>query len=90
MTSLCACPQIDCLVTTAGGVEEDFIKCLAPTFHGDFELDGRELRSKGINRTGNLLVPNSNYVKFEQWINPILDDMYREQKEEARLLSFSL
>jgi hypothetical protein len=29
---------------------------------GDFALDGRSLRLKGINRIGNLLVPNDNYV----------------------------
>ena len=26
--------MIDAIVTTAGGVEEDFIKCLAPTYMG--------------------------------------------------------
>ena len=57
--------MVDCIVASAGGVEEDFIKCLAPTFLGDFSLPGRELRDKGINRIGNLLVPNNNYVKFE-------------------------
>ena len=57
--------MIDCIVASAGGIEEDFIKCLAPTFLGDFSLPGRELRDKGINRIGNLLVPNNNYVKFE-------------------------
>jgi len=72
---------VDCLVTTAGGIEEDLIKCLAPTYLGDFALDGRELRSKGINRIGNLLVPNDNYVKFEHWIMPIFDKMLQEQKE---------
>ncbi|KAF7269709.1 hypothetical protein GWI33_017229 [Rhynchophorus ferrugineus] len=36
--------MVDCLVTTAGGIEEDFIKCLAPTFLGDFSLDGKMLR----------------------------------------------
>lgn len=39
---------IDCIVTSAGGVEEDLIKCLAPTLLGEFGLDGRELRSRGI------------------------------------------
>jgi deoxyhypusine synthase len=33
---------VDCLVVTAGGVEEDFIKCLAPTFIGDFALNGKQ------------------------------------------------
>ena len=47
-------------MSTAGGVEEDFIKCLAPTYLGDFSLPGKELRKKGINRIGNLLVPNDN------------------------------
>ncbi|KFP70172.1 Deoxyhypusine synthase, partial [Acanthisitta chloris] len=42
--------QVDVLVTTAGGVEEDLIKCLAPTYIGDFALRGQELRPKGINR----------------------------------------
>jgi len=41
-------------VTTAGGVEEDFIKCLAPTYLGDFSLRGKELRENGINRLGAL------------------------------------
>ena len=64
--------MVDCIVASAGGVEEDFIKCLAPTYLGDFSLPGRELRDKGINRIGNLLVPNNNYVKFEVNISLIL------------------
>lgn len=72
--------QVDCIVTTAGGVEEDLIKCLAPTFIGSFELDGKTLREKGINRIGNLLVPNDNYCKFENWVLPLLDEMLNEQK----------
>lgn len=67
-------------MTTAGGVEEDLIKCLAPTFIGSFELDGKNLREKGINRIGNLLVPNDNYCKFENWVLPLLDEMLSDQK----------
>ena len=39
--------MVDCIVTTAGGIEEDFVKCLGPTVLGDFELDGASLRKKG-------------------------------------------
>lgn len=41
--------MISCLVTTAGGIEEDFIKCLGKTYLGErgFEESGRELRGKG-------------------------------------------
>ncbi|XP_071802191.1 deoxyhypusine synthase-like [Asterias amurensis] len=74
---------VDVIVTSAGGIEEDFIKCLAPTFMGDFRLSGRELRSKGINRIGNLLSPNDNYCLFEDWIMPILDQMLLEQKTQG-------
>lgn len=77
------CMQVDVIVSSAGGVEEDFIKCLAPTFLGDFRLSGKELRLKGINRIGNLLVPNDNYVKFEDWIMPIFDQMLEEQKKQV-------
>ncbi|CAA6660949.1 unnamed protein product [Spirodela intermedia] len=72
--------MVDALVTTAGGIEEDLIKCLAPTYKGDFTLSGAYLRSKGLNRIGNLLVPNNNYCKFEDWIMPIFDQMLMEQK----------
>ncbi|KAH3890815.1 probable deoxyhypusine synthase isoform X1 [Dreissena polymorpha] len=77
--------MVDCIVTTAGGVEEDFIKCMAPTYMGDFNLSGRMLRDKGINRTGNLLVPNDNYCKFHDWMMPILDVMLEEQKSVGTL-----
>ncbi|XP_025112536.1 probable deoxyhypusine synthase isoform X2 [Pomacea canaliculata] len=75
--------MVDCLVTTAGGIEEDFIKCLGPTYMGDFSLLGRELRMKGINRIGNLLVPNTNYCLFEDWLTPILDTLLLEQREQG-------
>ncbi|XP_062982139.1 deoxyhypusine synthase [Elgaria multicarinata webbii] len=75
--------MVDVLVTTAGGVEEDLIKCLAPTYIGDFNLRGKELRQNGINRIGNLLVPNDNYCKFEDWLMPILDQMVTEQDTEG-------
>jgi len=32
--------MVDVLVTTAGGIEEDFIKCLGHTYVGDFQLKG--------------------------------------------------
>ncbi|CAL7944981.1 unnamed protein product [Xylocopa violacea] len=77
--------MVDCIVTTAGGVEEDLIKCLAPTYIGDFHLEGKNLRQHGINRIGNLLVPNDNYCLFEDWVMPILDEMLTEQKENGIL-----
>lgn len=73
--------MVDCIVTSAGGVEEDLIKCLAPTYVGNFHVDDRKLRDEGINRAGNLLIPNENYCLFENWVTPILDKMVEEQKK---------
>jgi len=74
--------HVSAIVTTAGGIEEDFIKCLAPTYLGSFSTPGAALRAKGLNRIGNLVVPNNNYCAFEDWIIPILDTMLAEQEEE--------
>jgi hypothetical protein len=45
-----------------------------------FSAVGAELRAKGLNRIGNLVVPNSNYCAFEDWVVPILDKMLEEQE----------
>ena len=84
---LCEHKMIDAIVTTCGGIEEDFIKCLAPFYLGDFSLPGKELREKGLNRIGNLLVPNENYCLFEDWINPILKEMIQLQKEKGKVFT---
>ncbi|CAI4051683.1 hypothetical protein N7582_005261 [Saccharomyces uvarum] len=76
--------MVDAIVTSAGGVEEDLIKCLAPTYMGEFALKGKALRDQGMNRIGNLLVPNDNYCKFEEWIVPVLDKMLEEQDEYVK------
>lgn len=48
-------------------------------------MDGATLRRKGLNRIGNLLVPNDNYCKFEDWVVPILDKMVEEQEGEEKI-----
>ena len=73
---------VDVLVTTAGGIEEDFIKCLDDFKLGDFNLKGKELREKGINRAGNILIPNSRYCKFEEWVLPLLEK-HRDKIQSA-------
>eukprot|EP00904_Undaria_pinnatifida_P001344 jgi/Undpi1/1120/HiC_scaffold_10.g04582.m1 len=77
--------MVDAIVTSAGGVEEDFLKCLQPTYLGDFALSGKDLRLKGQNRIGNLIVENKNYCEFEDWLNPILNTMTDEQEAEKKI-----
>jgi deoxyhypusine synthase len=65
--------MVDVIVTSAGGIEEDFIKCLGDFKLGSFTVDGAKLREKGINRIGNIFVPNSRYVAFEKFVLPIFE-----------------
>ena len=72
---------VHALVTTAGGVEEDAIKSLRPFLLGTFEADGKTLRDKGVNRIGNIFVPNNRYCDFEDKIvAPFLKKIYSENK----------
>lgn len=80
---LCKHNMVDVVVTTAGGIEEDFIKVLADTYMGSFSLPGVELRKAGMNRIANLIVPNDNYCKFENWILPIFEVMADMQDNEG-------
>jgi deoxyhypusine synthase len=72
--------HVSAIVSTAGGIEEDFIKCLGDTYLSSFSANGADLRKKGLNRIGNLVVPNDNYCAFEDWVVPILDKMLEEQE----------
>jgi deoxyhypusine synthase len=51
---------------------------------GAFSTPGAGLRSKGLNRIGNLIVPNDNYCKFEDWVMPILDTLLAEQETSKK------
>ena len=78
--------RVNVVVTTAGGIEEDVIKCLGDFVLGDFHASGEELRKKGVNRIGNIFVPNNRYVAFEQWMQPLLEELYQEQKKTGRVV----
>lgn len=84
---LCQHKMIDSIVTTCGAIEEDIMKCMAPHLMGDFALDGKELRAKGINRIGNLLVPNKTYSLLEEWFLPLVKQMFQEQKDNGSIAS---
>lgn len=77
--------MVDALVTTAGGVEEDIIKCLHPFVIGDFRAPGKQLREQGINRTGNIFVPNDRYIAFEKFLRPMLDDLTHKNTQNVTL-----
>lgn len=76
--------MVDCIVTTVGGIEEDIMKSLGENFQiGDFSSDDVELHEKGVNRVGNLFISNESYMKFEDWMMPMLDSLYKEKPRWA-------
>lgn len=84
---LCQHKMIDCIVTTTGGIEEDIMKCMADCYIGDFSLQGKTLRAQGLNRIGNLIVPNKSYEELESWFLPVVKEMHAEQKEKGTIWS---
>lgn len=77
--------MVHVLVTTAGGVEEDIMKTLKPFIMGDFKAPGKELRAKGINRIGNVFVPNDRYAMFEKIMLPFFSKLLEEQKKTGHI-----
>lgn len=74
------------LATTAGAIEEDVIKCFKPFVLGDFRAQGRYLFDEGINRTGNIFIPNDRYLYFERFMNKFLERLYNLQKETKQII----
>ena len=73
---------VDVIVTTVGSIEEDIIKAKNPGFYvGSFSVDDEELGKMGINRIGNIFVPNETYESFEDIITPILNELYQIKKQ---------
>ncbi len=79
-TGLCKKKYIDIIITTAGALEHDFMRTCCRYTLGDFVMNDTELHNKGINRIGNILIPNENYVIFEKKIIPIFEKLWAEKK----------
>ncbi|MFH1787317.1 MAG: deoxyhypusine synthase [archaeon] len=79
--------KVNVIVTTGGGIEEDFIKCIGDFVLGDFTSSGKELREKGINRAGNIFIPNSRYCAFEDFVIPVLEEFYQNQKKTGEIVT---
>jgi deoxyhypusine synthase len=52
---------VDIIVTTCGTLDHDLARCWKDYYRGSFVMNDAELREEGINRLGNVLVPNESY-----------------------------
>ncbi len=74
----------DGIITTCGTLDHDLARVWKDYYHGSFMLDDRELHRKGLNRLGNILIPNESYgLILEEKIQPMIEDIYSDEKEIA-------
>ncbi len=74
---------VDVIVTTCGTLDHDLARAWGGKYyHGSFDADDTELHQKGVNRLGNIFIPNDSYGKpLEEEMNPILEELYKKKKE---------
>ncbi|MBU3896535.1 MAG: deoxyhypusine synthase [Nanoarchaeota archaeon] len=74
---------VDIIVTTCGTLDHDLARAWGGKYYqGSFELDDNKLHQEGVNRLGNILIPNKSYGEpLEENMNPILEELYKEKKE---------
>ncbi len=72
--------MFDAVITAGGSIDHDFIRSFSEYEVGDFQLDDVRLHKKGINRLGNILIDNKNYVQMEKKMQPLLKKLYSRNK----------
>ncbi|MFH1663985.1 MAG: deoxyhypusine synthase [archaeon] len=81
--------MVSAVITSVGSVEEDLMKTHKPFLLGSFDVNDLELHKKGINRIGNVFVPNERYEWLEKQLMPFFSEMLLKQKEKGKMLSAS-
>ncbi len=81
--------KFNAVITTCGTLDHDLARIWKDYYHGHFLADDKELHEKGINRLGNIFVPNESYgIVLEKKLQPILKDIYDSGKRD--LASYEL
>ena len=72
----------DVVITTCGTLDHDLARIWKDYYHGSFMVDDKELHKKGVNRLGNIFIPNECYGKIlEDKMQPILKKLYKEKSK---------
>jgi deoxyhypusine synthase len=74
---------IEVIITTCGTLDHDMARCWRNYYKGSFVMDDAKLHQKGINRLGNVLIPNNSYGPIiEEKMTYLLQSLWREGKKE--------
>lgn len=69
----------DVIITTCGTLDHDLARVWDDYYHGSFKADDNELHRQGVNRLGNIFIPNSSYGEvLEREMQPIIKDIVEE------------
>jgi deoxyhypusine synthase len=80
---------VDVVVTTCGTLDHDVARSWKQYFKGSFVMNDAKLREEGINRLGNVLVPNDSYgIIIEKKIQTLLDNLWKEGVKEVSSSQF--
>jgi len=72
----------DVVITTAGTLDHDLARMWKNYYHGSFNIDDKDLHREGINRLGNIFIPNECYgTILEEKMQPILGELYKTKKK---------
>jgi len=74
---------VDVVITTCGTIDHDMARCWRDYYRGSFVMNDSKLHQEGVNRLGNVLVPNDSYgTIIEQKVQGLLSDLYKEGRKE--------
>jgi len=69
---------VDVVITTCGTLDHDLARTWREYYHGDFFMDDAELREQGVNRLGNVLVPDECYgLVLEEHLIPMFEEILK-------------
>ena len=68
---------VDAVITTCGTMDHDLARLWKDYYHGTFNADDAALHREGINRLGNIFVPNDSYgIVLEKKMQPMLQGFW--------------
>lgn len=74
---------VDVIITTCGTLDHDLARCWRDYYRGSFIMNDTKLHEQGVNRLGNVLVPNESYgTIIEEKIQSLLQELYKEGNRE--------
>ena len=75
---------VDVIITTCGTLDHDMARCWRDYYRGSFIMNDAKLHENGINRLGNVLVPNDSYgTIIEEKMQALLENLWKENTREV-------